>query len=396
MIVLEGVWGLIQLILLWNLMMPIVFYVFYKIIAREDGKWHLIEPVMEADYAIIVTAYEDTSMLPAVVDSLLQLDYSNYLIYVVADNCDISSLKFSSEKVVLLRPETVLAGNVRSHFYAIDRFRRPHDRLTIIDSDNLVHRNYLSALDKYFSLGFEAVQGVRRAKNMNTLYASLDAARDLYYHFYDGKVLFSLGSSATLAGSGMAFTADLYKRVLADSDVKGAGFDKVLQYGIVGLNKRIAFTEEAIVFDEKTARTDQLVKQRARWINTWFKYAAFGGTLLKKAISYKHINPLLFGLVLLRPPLFIFLGLAMICLVINFLWGNWWMAGILIFGLISFIIAFFVALKEGHADKRIYLALKGIPKFVYYQLKALLYAKKANKVSVATKHNYHRADKNQD
>ncbi|MFX7155939.1 glycosyltransferase, partial [Acinetobacter baumannii] len=95
-----------------------------------------------------------------------------------------------SEKVVLLRPEETLASNTRSHFYAINRFKRPHERLTIIDSDNIIDPDYLQALNVYFDKGFKAVQGLRDAKNIDTTVAALDAARDIYYHYYDGKLLF--------------------------------------------------------------------------------------------------------------------------------------------------------------------------------------------------------------
>src|SRR5690606_32774833 len=119
----------------------------------------------EGDYAIIVTAYEQTHMLPAVVSSILKIRHKRYLVYVVADNCDISDLSFGDERVILLRPETILASNTRSHFFAIKHFKRAHNRLTIIDSDNLVDPEYLNELDRYFEKGFEAVQGVRKAKN---------------------------------------------------------------------------------------------------------------------------------------------------------------------------------------------------------------------------------------
>ncbi|QEL02926.1 glycosyltransferase family 2 protein [Olivibacter sp. LS-1] len=386
MIALKIIWWLVQCVILFNLLMPIIFYCFYKLISR---KMPPPVPATEADYAIIVTAYEDVSMLPAVVQSLLALDYQRYTIYVVADKCDTSSLQFDSDQVVLLQPEVVLAGNVRSHFYAIERFQRSHDRLTIIDSDNLVHKDYLKALDEYFALGFDSVQGVRMPKNTNTMYASLDAARDLYYHFYDGKVLFSLGSSATLAGSGMAFKVNLYREIFCNSGVQGAGFDKVLQYGIVRKNLRIAFADKAIVWDEKTARTDQLVKQRARWINTWFKYAGYSWKLIFFSFSNASINQFLFGLVLMRPPLFIFLGLGSLCFVVNMLTQNWWIACSFVLGFLLFVSAFLLALKEGNANRRIYKALKGVPNFIFYQLKALLLARRANKVSVATKHDYH-------
>lgn len=257
----------------------------------------------EADYAIIVTAYEQTSFLPQVVLSILAMHYSNYRVYVVADNCsDGPDLRFADPRVTVLRPEQPLASNTGSHFYAIHRFVRPHERVTIVDSDNLVHPGYLKSLDRYFNQGFAAVQGVRLPKNLNTLFSCLDAARDIYYHFYDGKLLFRAGASATLAGSGMAFTTHLYRQCLEHQDITGAGFDKVLQYEIVRRGYRIAFAPEAIVWDEKTSAPEQLVKQRARWINTWFRYFGFGFGLLGRGLRNLNPNQLLFGLVLLRPP----------------------------------------------------------------------------------------------
>ena len=80
----------------------------------------------------------------------------------------------------------------------------------------------------------------------------------------DGKILFKSGSSATLAGSGMAFKSDLYSSFLKQNKVSGAGFDKVLQAWLLNQNLRIAFNEKAVVYDEKTSHSDQLVKQRPK------------------------------------------------------------------------------------------------------------------------------------
>lgn len=336
------------------------------------------------DYGIIVTAYEYTAQLPAVVGSLLQLNYERYHIYVVADKCDISNLHFPVDKVALLRPEQVLGSNTRSHFYAIRRFIRPHTHLTIIDSDNLTDPEFLNELNVYFSQGYEAVQGVREAKNLDSTYACLDAARDIYYHFYDGKVLFGAGSSATLAGSGMAFSTALYEKALGHLDVTGAGFDKVLQEGIVSRGYRIAFAEKAIVYDEKTTGSDQLVKQRARWINTWFKYFGYGFKILFKGITRFSLNQVLFGLVLLRPPLFMFLLLSVFFMLVNLLIAPV-LSLVWLTGLIVFVLGFYISLKSSSTDPKIYQSLVNIPRFMFFQLTALVNARRANKISVATR-----------
>jgi cellulose synthase/poly-beta-1,6-N-acetylglucosamine synthase-like glycosyltransferase len=391
MYILEYIWIAAQLFIGFQLIFPILLLLIRSL---SGTKTVVTEQGNLPDYAVIVTAYEQTEQLPEVVQSILSSDYKNFVVYVVADKCDVSNLHLPSENVVLLRPPQVLAGNVRSHFYAINHFIRPHSHLTIVDSDNLVEREYLSVLNRFFQKGFKAVQGVRKAKNTETMLARLDAARDIYYHYYDGKMLFEAGSSATLAGSGMAFTTELYKQCLEGLDVSGAGFDKVLQHQIVNRGNRIAFADEAIVYDEKTSGSEQLVNQRARWINTWFKYFSLGFGLSGLGIIRFDWNRFLFGLVLLRPPLFIFLGLSVLFMLIN-LWVSPLMALGWVAGMLVFTTGFFIALKQSDTDSEIYRSLGKIPHFVSLQIRSLFKANKANKISVATKHNVKRGEPDQ-
>lgn len=339
----------------------------------------------EPDYAIIVTAFEETDLLPAAIDSILKLRYNNFLVYVVADNCDVSTLEFDNERIILLRPEKVIASNTGSHLYAIERFKRNHERFTIIDSDNLVHPDFLRELNKVFAIGFEAVQGTREAKNLNSIYACLDAARDIYYHFYDGRMLFGAGSSATLSGSGMAFTLDLYNKHLRPLQIKGPGFDKVWQAAIVSQDLRIAFAPEAIVYDEKTSGSEQLVKQRSRWINTWFSYYSYGFKMIFNGLKNISINQVLFGIVLLRPPLFIFLILSLLCMVINIV-VNPWFALIWAIAFLVFIGGFLIALRRSETDRRIWKSLWNIPEFISLQIISLIKMRSGSGNSITTIH----------
>jgi cellulose synthase/poly-beta-1,6-N-acetylglucosamine synthase-like glycosyltransferase len=383
-------WIVLQIFIGYNLVLPFFMYLTWRLSRPKiTSAIHESFNTHEGDYAIIVTAFQQTTMLPSVVKSLLALNYNNYVVYIVADDCKITDdLNFGDNRVVLLSPPRVLASNTASHFYAINHFIRAHDRVTIIDSDNLVDREYLNELNTWFSKGFQAVQGIRMAKNMESTIACLDAARDIYYHFYDGKLLFNLNSSATLSGSGMAFTTKLYKECLGSLSIKGAGFDKVLQAEILKRNLRIAFSDQAIVYDEKTSQSTQLVNQRARWINTWFKYFKFGFVIISLGIKNRSFNQFLFGLVLLRPPLFIFILLSGLFMFIN-LFVSAVAVGIWFIAFLLFLIGFMIALKHSNADERIYQSLRSIPTFIILQLKSLLKSKNANKTSIATTH-YHK------
>jgi len=384
MMILFSLWIAIQFVVGFFLINPFILLVMNCFVGRKR-----LTPNSAAkhDYGIIVTAYEQTDLLPAVVKSILKLNYSNFIVYIVADNCDISNLHFPDPRVVLLRPETVLASNTKSHLYAIERFKREHKYLTIIDSDNLVDPDYIKELNVYFDNGFLSVQGVRKAKNLDTRYACLDEAGDMFYRMIDRKLLFDLGSSASLAGSGMAFSSYFYKDCIMSLDIEGAGFDKALQMEILSRGKQIAFAEKAIVYDEKTSNPKQLVNQRARWINAWFKYAKKGFTLAGKGLVNLSWNQFACGVVFTKPPIFILVVLIGIILVVN----SFIMPVVIIawaIAILSFIVVFIYSLYYFKAPKAVYWSLASIPLFIFYQVKGLFKSKKANQISTATTHAY--------
>ena len=366
------------------LVFPVISFFIYA--AKTKKVDQTTSPTLN-DFAVIVTAYKNSDNLINVINSILRMNYDNYVIYVVADGCPDFNPGFTNEKLVILKPEKEFANQVRSHFFAIENFKRHHNILTIIDSDNLVLPNYLTALNKYFNLGFEAVQGVRKAKNLDTHYACIDAVNELYYLFYDRKILFNIGSSSMLSGSGMAFTVELFKQCLGSSNSSGAGFDKILQKEIVQKGYRIAFAEDAIVLDEKTSNREQIVKQRARWNNTWFRYLSFGFQIMWQGLTQLSSNHLLFGFILTRPPLFLLLIGCFFIFVVNvFISTTAAIIWMVLFGV--FIAGFFLALARGDTDIRIYKSLVHIPKFVLLQVLSLARTKKANQYSVATEHSY--------
>ena len=377
------IWIFLQIVIGYTLIFPLILLLFSKFgnIKSVPGS----PTSHEVDYAIIVTAYEQTHLISEAVNSILKLDYSNYLIYVVADNCDITGLKFANDKIILLKPEQVIASNVGSHFYAINNFKRNHERLVIIDSDNIVSRDFINELNIFFNSGFLGVQGMRKPKNLNTPLAAVDAFRDIYYHYYDGMALFRTGSSATLSGSGMGFSVELYKDCMKDHDIKGAGFDKVLQYEIVSKDLRIAFAEKAIVYDEKTSSSSQLVQQRSRWLFTWVKYFSLGFNLIHIGLNKSSVNQVLFGVVLLRPPLFITLIMSFFFLITN-IWVDQVLVDIWIVLLMCYLISFLVPLFQSGVDKRIHQSLTHIPEFIFYQIVSLFMIKSAPGRSVATRH----------
>src|SRR5688500_18879571 len=107
-------WTIIQILIGIHLLLPLILYLFRLLKAQSLVKVSGGRDVL--DYAIIVTAYEQVTLLSSVVDSVLRSNYDNYLIFIIADKCYISTLTFASDRVILLRPEETLASNIKSHF----------------------------------------------------------------------------------------------------------------------------------------------------------------------------------------------------------------------------------------------------------------------------------------
>ena len=82
------IWIIVQVLIGYNLVLPLFIY----LLSLFKNKTSSAVKTTEADYAIIVTAYEQLTHIPAVVNSLLALNYQQYLVYIVADKCDVSGL----------------------------------------------------------------------------------------------------------------------------------------------------------------------------------------------------------------------------------------------------------------------------------------------------------------
>ena len=379
---LEIVYFVLQFLFTIHLAFPLVLLLLYLISPSKK----FIKASKEYDFAAIITAYKETEIVIPLVDSLQKQNYKKYIIYIVADECDTELLNYSNDNIMLLKPRSKIGSKVKSIDFAVKNFIRNHDALIIFDSDNLAHPDFLLNVNTFFNEGFKAVQGERKAKNLETSYACLDEARDIYYNFYDRLVMFNVGSSSSLAGSGMAFDVKLYNNCLNPENIVG-GFDKILQANIISSGQKIAYAKKAVIYDEKVSKSAQLEKQRTRWINSWFKYFILGFGIFFRGIFSLDFNKTLFGFLLLRPPLFIFILPSVIILAVNYFVSLYMFYTVIIFFVI-FIITFLLSLVLNKTDARVWKSLFSIPLFVFRQVLSLFHLKKANKQFLETEHTH--------
>lgn len=388
MIALEYIFFIIQAVTVFFLLFPFLnvmaALIFPKKTLNEEIKKHF-------DFAAVITGYKESEICIPLVESLLKQDYENYIVYLVADECDVSLFNFENDKVKVLKPEKKLGSKVRSIKYAIENFQREHEAVIIFDPDNLAHPDFMKESNKYFNNGFKAVQGRRTAKNVDTIYACVDAMGEYYYNYIVRYAPFNLGSSAPISGSGMTIELNLYNEYLNNEEITTGldkvivAEDKILQTELVDKGYRIAYAKDAIVYDEKVTSAAQVERQRTRWLNSYFMYTIVALKMVFKGFIRFNWNQFYFGLNIFLPPLFIIILLSLLFTVTNiFISYSFFLAWLI--ALIIFTLNFMLVLALSRVEKEIWRSLWGIPFFVFYQILALFKIKRSKKDFMETKH----------
>lgn len=377
-----------QLFIIFFLLLPFLNTFFSLLVPRKKLKKNFDK---KYDFAAVITAYKDIDIAIPCVDSILKQKYQNYIIYLVADQCDISKVNIKNEKFVILKPEEKLGSKVKSIKHAIENFKRKHEAIIVFDPDNLAHPQMFAKMNLYFNNGYKAVQGRRTAKNVDTLYACLDAMGEYYYNYVTKYAPYKLRSSSPIAGSGMALDYDIYVNHLNNQEISTninkviVAEDKLLQAEIVAKGHQIAFARDAIIYDEKVSSGAQVERQRTRWINSYFKYSIKAVEITIQGILNFSWNQFLFGLNIFLPPLFLLVLGSGFFLVLNFFIDKQmffvWLCAIIIF-----FLNFNAALLLSNIEKEIWKSMWGIPLFMLNQIMALLKIKHSNKEFMETEH----------
>lgn len=350
-----------------------------------------VQPV--SNFACIITAYKDLDIAWPLVRSLLAQRYPYFHVYLVADGVNNPKAQLSDPNFSLLIPPVALNSKVASLDHALTHLAAGHSHVVVFDPDNLVPDHFLSVLNRYHQAGFDLVQGKRIAKNIDTTYAALDALGEYYYDYTVRKALYQIGSSSTIAGSGMSIQLDLYKDNIAGEmeEFREKGVvvseDKSLQLQMVNRGFRIAYAGAAIIFDEKVSAAHQIGKQRGRWLNSYFRHGLQALGVFGKAVMRGDWNAMLFSIAVLMPPMVMLVSLTFI-LMVSGLFVYPVVSLSLLAALITFVVGFLGILVLNRAPRPVRRAIPQIPLFVLGQISGFLKIKKANKDFMATEHSY--------
>ncbi len=379
-------------IIVWLCCFYLLFPLFSGLLAVLGPRENLQEEPFSADFACIITVYKEKDIAWPLVRALLKQEYPHYQVYLVADGIEEPLEKqVQDERLTLFQPNPFLNSKVASIALVLEKMKKKHSHVVIFDPDNLVPPHFLGVLNRYHAAGFQAVQGKRIAKNTSGTYAALDALGEYYYDFAVRNVPYRLGSSSTIAGSGMSLEREIYQQnishemqVLKDKGLVVAE-DKSLQVQLVGSGIRIGYAAAAIVFDEKITAAPQIGRQRSRWLNSYFGQIPTSFRLLLKGLVSGDWNRIYFAVMVSMPPMVILVGVSLL-LSVAALWMKVSYFFLLAGALILFGLGFLTLLAWNHTPGEVIKAIPKIPLFVWGQLSGMLKIRKASKDFMATSH----------
>ena len=226
----------------------------------------------EHRFMAIIPAHNEQEVIGNLVESLKNQNYNKelYDIYVIADNCTDNTARVARNAGAIVYER--YNEKEKTKGYALDWFLQqkikedaPYDAICIFDADNIVDKNFLTAMNKKLCQGEEVVQGYRDIKNptdnwITSGYALFYWTNHRFYHL----ARYNLGLSTMLNGTGFMVSFDVikenggWKTVTLTEDIEFS-LQRILK------GKRLGWATDAIVYDEQPTGFKQSWSQRSRW-----------------------------------------------------------------------------------------------------------------------------------
>lgn len=344
--------------------------------------------------AVLIPGYKEDEVIIEVANSALKQNYPSnlYDVVIIADSFleeTLNELKKLPIKLIEVSFEKSTKSKALNK--AMAALTDKYDIAVILDADNLMETDFLKKINTSFEQGHIAVQGHRTAKNTNNSWAILDAVSEEINNHIFRKGHIVLGLSSAIIGSGMAFQYDFFKSLMSNVKAVG-GFDKEIELKMLKDGHKIAYLNDAMVYDEKIQKAEVFGNQRRRWLSAQLHYfrkdflSALKDLFLKGNVDYfdKAIQ-------FIQPPRVLLLGSVMLFgglfIVSNYLLDNEILFSISwLIVAVACVLSFLFSIPRSFYTMKTLKAVSSLPKGMFMMLLSLLKIKGANKKFIHTKH----------
>ncbi len=224
-------------------------------------------------FMAVISARNEENVIANLIESLKNQSYpkDKLDIYVIADNCTDNTAGVARDAGAIVYER--FNEFKRSKGYALEwffdivleEFPDKYDAFCVFDADNVVSPNFISKMNEKLCEGETVVQGYRDIKNPDETWVSANYAifywtMDRCYNYTRDK----LGLSSLINGTGFMIAMSVLKED-GGWHTNTLTEDTETSMNVIAKGKKVAWANEAVVYDEQP--TDFVVawNQRLRW-----------------------------------------------------------------------------------------------------------------------------------
>ncbi len=384
MIILEFFIGFVFSVLLLNAL----YILFLSVAGLFYKKTFTLPSVKKGRFAILIPAYQYDDLILESATEALKQNYPKELfdVFAITDHIKPETIQTLQQlKVNVINVSFEKSTKAKALNFAFSKIdENLYDYALILDIDNLMEPLLLEKLNTFHEKGFIAIQAHRTTKNTNTNFAVLDAISEEINNHVHRKAHRVLNLASILIGSGMSFKYSYIKNLMFN--VESSVEDKEIEMAILKDENDIAYIDDALVYDEKVAKSEVFANQRIRWVYSQlfalklhFKDGML--SLLKGNISYfiKVVELMLIPKVML-------VGFLGILLVITLLTGFYTYALLTAITFFFYVVALLIAVPGNYYNTNTLSAVLSIPKAFVLMTLTLFKLDKAKKSFIPTHH----------
>ncbi len=223
-------------------------------------------------FRIVVAARNESLVIGNLLESIQSQHYdmSRIQVFVVADNCtdDTAAICRAHGATVYERFDKVKARKGYALEYLFEQIDRDYgiesaDGYLFFDADNLLHPDFLAAINRAFATGTDVAVGYRNSKNfarnpISSSYGIHFMRSTMNYHRPRAR----LGLPTHIAGTGYVLRAGLLRDGWHYTSLTE---DTQFTLSSVAKGVHIEFCEEAEFYDEQPYEWRVMIRQRIRW-----------------------------------------------------------------------------------------------------------------------------------
>ena len=282
--------------ILYTALTVLYFYQLIYVIVALFNEKHKKKQVYEAKklhrFAFIVAARNESAVIANLIKSIKAQNYPSELIdiFVVADNCsdNTADIARNNGAIVYERFSNIKVGKGYALDYAFSKIKEyygsytAYDGYFIFDADNVISKDYVSAMNKTFDQGYKVITSYRNSKNFDTNWItsgySLWFCREAKYLNNPRMIL---KTSCAVSGTGYLVSSEIIDKY---DGWKCNLLTEDIEFSVVNIldGVRIGYCSDAMFYDEQPETFKQSWNQRLRWSKGFYQVLFKYGTQLVK------------------------------------------------------------------------------------------------------------------